>query len=417
MEADSSFRIVLAILFFVCLGLSAFFSASESAIFSIPSFRFERLKAEKRKYAALLVSLVERPYRLLITILTGNTLVNAFTASIAAVFTISITNVNETAAIIIDWVGVTLLLLIVGEVTPKLYAISHPELVSLRASPVLEVFYYLFYPFTHLFLLVSQAVAYLVPPAKGKRFTLKQFIALVEVAKEHGLLIEEAERIAVDAFAFGERRVKEVMTPRVDVESLPAHVTVGDAKEAFRRFSHSRVPVYRDTLDNVEGILYAKDILLEQDDTRSIRLHARKPYFVPENKKVLSLMRELQSERTTIAVVVDEYGGTSGLITLEDIIEEVVGEIKDEFDVEKLLVTRISPKVLVVDPIIDIRQFNDYTGAHLPTEGFATLGGLVLNKLGRVPEEGESIELNELKLVVEEVRENRIEKVRVFLHD
>lgn len=416
MEADeSSFKLLLFILLILFLGFSAFFSASESAIFSIPSFRIERLKEEKKKYAQLLAFLMEKPYRLLITILTGNTLVNTFAASIAAILTMSLTGINETVGIIADWIGMTLILLIAGEVTPKLYAINRSESVSLNASPLLEIFYYLFYPLTQLFLLISQAVSTLVPPERGKRFTLKQFIALVEVAKEQGFLIEEVEKIAVDAFAFGEKRVKEVMTPRVDIESLPSGLTVGEAKEAFKQFSHSRIPIYSKTLDAVEGILYSKDLVLENDTKRSIRLIARKPHFVPENKKVLTLMKELQSEKVTIAIVVDEYGGTSGLVTLEDIVEELVGEIKDEFDTEGPLIKRISPKIFEVNPIIDIHQFNEDLGVNLPTNEFATLGGLILDKVGKVPEEGESIELDRLRLVVEEVRENRIEKVKVIL--
>lgn len=416
MEADdSSIRLLLFLIFILLLGFSAFFSASESAIFSIPSFRLERLKEEKKKYASVLVSLMREPYRLLITILTGNTLVNTFAASIAVILTISLTNINDTVAIIAGWVGMTFILLIVGEVTPKLYAINRSESVSLGASPLLKLFYYLFYPITQFFLLVFHAVSFLVPPTTGKKLTLKQFIALVEVAREHGVLIEEVEKIAIDAFAFGEKKVKEVMTPRVDIESLPSNITVGEARKSFRNFTHSRIPIYSQTLDNVEGIVYSKDILLEQDKKRPIRLIARKPYFVPESKKVLSLMRELQSEKTTIAVVVDEYGGTSGLVTLEDIVEELVGEIRDEFDVEPLLIKKAGPKIFLVDPKIDIHQFNEQLGVNLPPNEFATLSGLILDEIGKVPEEGESIELDQLKLIVEEVTENRIERVRVFL--
>jgi len=412
---DSSFKFLLLALFIILLGLSAFFSASESAIFSIPSFRLERLKEEKKRYASLLVSLMKKPYRLLITILTGNTLVNTFAASIAAILTISFIHINETVVIIADWIAVTLILLLIGEVTPKLYAIHHSESVSLKVSPILHLFYYIFYPLTQLFLLVFHAVSFLVPSPAGRKLTLKQFLALVEVAKEHGVLIEEVEKIAIDAFAFGEKRVREVMTPRVDIESLPSDRTVEEARQAFKEFTHSRIPVYAKTLDHVEGIVYSKDVLLEHDSKRPIRLIAKKPYFVPENKQVLTLMRELQTEKTTIAVVVDEYGGTSGLITLEDIVEELVGEIRDEFDVEPPLIKRMGARVFVVDPIIDVHQFNEHLGVHLPTDQFATLAGLILDKAGKVPEEGQSVELDKLRLVVEEVRENRIEKVRVFL--
>lgn len=416
MEADdSSFKLLLFVLLVVLLGFSAFFSASESAIFSLPSFRLERLVEEKKKYASLLVSLMEKPYRLLITILTGNTLVNTLAASIATILTISLIHINETVLIIADWIGITLILLLIGEVTPKLYAINHAESVSLRAVSILRPFYYLFYPLTQLFLLVFHTVSFLVPSTAGKKLTLKQFLALVEVAKEHGVLIEEVEKIAIDAFAFGEKRVKEVMTPRVDIESLSSGTTVGQARQAFKEFTHSRIPIYSETLDHVEGVVYSKDVLLEQDRKRVIRLIARKPYFVPENKKVLTLMRELQAEKTTIAIVVDEYGGTSGLITLEDIVEELVGDIRDEFDVEPPLIKRMAPKVFLVDPIIDIRQFNEQLGVNLRADEFATLAGMILDRTGKVPVEGESIELDRLRLTVEEVRENRIEKVRVFL--
>jgi CBS domain containing-hemolysin-like protein len=412
---DSSSKLLLLGIFALLLGFSAFFSSSESAIFSLPSFRLERLKEEKKPYASLLASLMETPHRLLITILTGNTLVNTLAASIAAVLTISLTTMNETVAILIGLVGITFLLLITGEVTPKLYAINRAESVSLRAAPILRVFGYLFYPLTQLFLTIFRAVSFLVPSTDGKKLTLKQFIALVEVAKEHGVLIEEVEKIAIDAFAFGEKKVNEVMTPRVDIESLSSDVTAGDAREAFREFTHSRIPIYSETLDHVDGVVYSKDVLLEQDGDRPIRFLARKPYFVPENKEVLTLMRELQAEKTTIAVVVDEYGGTSGLITLEDIVEELVGEIRDEFDVEPPLIRRIAPGVFVVNPIVDIHQFNEHLGVNLPTDDFPTLAGIILDRAGKVPEEGESVELDSLTLRVEEVRENRIERVRVFL--
>ncbi len=416
MDADeSSLRLLLPVLFVLLLAGSAFFSASETAIFSIPSFRIKRLKEEKRRGGELLVALLEKPHRLLITIITGNTLVNTLAASVAAVATLSFFAIGETTALLIDWIGVTFILLVVGEVTPKLYAISHSQSVSLRVSPVLRVFYYLFYPFTHFFVTVSNAMSFLVRSTSKTKLTYRQFMALVEVAKEHGVLIEEVEKIAVDAFAFGEKKVKEVMTHRVDIEALPSDITVGEARKRFREFTHSRIPIYGESLDQIEGVLYSKDLLLERDRSGPIRLVARKPYFVPESKRVLTLMRELQSERTAIAVVVDEYGGTSGLITLEDIVEELVGEIRDESDVEPPLLKEVKPKVFVVNPIIDIHDFNEQLEVELPANDFATLAGLILDRVGRVPQEGESLKIEALELLIEEVRETRIERVRVFL--
>jgi CBS domain containing-hemolysin-like protein len=245
-----------------------------------------------------------------------------------------------------------------------------------------------------------------------------ELISLVEAGQEKGVLEQEEQKMIVSIFRLGDTLVREIMVPRIDVLALEVNTPIDQAMNAFKRTGHSRVPVFKDSIDNILGLLYAKDLLgiwLEGMHEVSLSDHLRQAYFVPEAKKVDKLLAELQAKRIHMAVVVDEYGGVAGLVTLEDIVEEIVGEIRDEYDqAEELLYQAITEDEYLFQGRIDIDDFNDIMGTELPNSEADTLSGLIYSRIGRVPTAGDKVQIKDLQLTVEQVSGQRIRKVRAL---
>lgn len=310
--------------------------------------------------------------------------------------------------------GVVLITLLLGELMPRMRAASSPERTAQRLSGFIRFTDLLFSPLTAPFSFALRKTTF-AQPSPSREMSSETLRVVADMAERTGTLQEE-ERALLDAVAdFGETTVREIMTSRVDTYALPSTATVRDALTLIRDAGHSRYPVYRDHLDFVVGVLHAKDLLpsLEREDALDqLVVHfTREPYFVPETKRLNVLMRDFRTLRQQMAIVVDEYGGTAGLVTMEDLLEEIVGDIRDERDEdEQPLFTQLEERLFRLDARINLDDLNEELDLHLPTEefGFDTLGGLILNVMGTIPKPGDRCTYGVLEMTIESVKHHRI---------
>ena len=362
------------------------------------------------------------PRQLLITIVIGNTMVNITIASIAAVLTVQLSRkvgLHENVIILLDVLVVTFVILVVSEILPKVIAVRNTERFSKKTSLILTIIFYILYPISYGLARFTHFLQKNVGLTEEKiLLTEDEVKTLAEVGEEHGTLHKDEKEMIHSIFEFGETTVKEIMVPRTDMVIVDTNSTLAKLMQLVKVKLHSRIPVYKDEIDNIIGILYVKDLLpyLNKRKKEPIDLQklARPPYFVPEQKKIDDLLKEFQAEHIHMALVVDEYGGLSGLVTLEDIIEEIVGEIQDEYDKETPLFKKISENSFLIDGRMSVEELNDELDMQLPEiEGVETISGFILNLLGSLPLEKEEVKYSNYKFIVEKINRNRILKVRV----
>jgi gliding motility-associated protein GldE len=409
-------------LFAILLGLSAFFSGSETAYFSLPQSEVSIFESSPKRSENRVAKMLAKPRQLLITIIVGNTIVNITTASLAAILTTQLCakfNFNPEIGILLNVVVVTLVILITSEIIPKVIAVRNPRAFSRTVSGILTFLFYLFFPITYLLTrftrFVQNSVGFTVDKTHLSEEELK---VLVEVGAEHGTLEKDEKEMIHSIFEFGETTVKEIMVPRTDMVCVEVSSTLPQIMELVKSKLLSRIPVYENRIDNIIGILYVKDLLPFISHKRRERFDlkklARPAYFVPEQKMIDDLLRHFQKERIHMALVVDEYGGIAGLVTLEDVIEEIVGEIQDEHDKESPLYTKIDKNTYMVDGRMSIEEINDEFHLNLPTkEGVETISGFILSLLGTLPKEKQVTRYGKNQFVIEKVAKNRILKVRI----
>jgi len=411
---------VISFLFFI--GLSAFFSGSETALFSLTHIDLARLREQDTPSARRVIRLLQNPSRLLITILTGNTLVNICAATIATLFTARLSHdfgFSERWGIFIEVIVVTFILLVFAEITPKVLAVKNAMRFAPRVSLVLDLLSGFFYPVSFALNRLTQLLSKKLVFGKKKFLSEEEIKALIEIGEEKGT-IREQERVMIDSiFQFGEKTVREIMVPRVDMVCVSTKATLEEVAELVREKGFSRFPLYEEQVDNIKGIIHVKDLIpfLNRQKTGRIDLIklARPAYFVPESRKIDELLRDFQRNKIHMAVVVDEYGGTSGLVTLEDVIEEIVGEIQDEYDQEAPLYSRIDSHTYLVDARIDLHELNEILEETLPIEGdYETLGGFIYNLTASIPKEGDVIHFKNYEFHVEKLEGQRISKVRIL---
>ena len=415
--------VVSIFIFFLLLFLSAFFSGSESAYFSLTNLILSRMREDKSPAAKRVIELMKEPRRLLITILTGNTIVNIGAATIAALFMARLSRIlglteKMSLLILIQVITVTLIILILSEISPKLIAVKNAQRFSFKVSLPLKYIAFILSPVTFVLIKFADFLSSHLGIEKGRFFYSEEEIkALIEMGEEKGALQEEEKQMINSIFEFGETTVKEVMVPRIDMVCVEKETSIEKLVDIINEKGHTRIPVYEETMDHIKGIIHAKDLLpflKKKKEKINLLSLARPPYFVPESKKIDELLREFQRERIHMAIVVDEYGGTAGLITLEDIIEEIVGEIQDEYDFETPLYRIIDDKTILLDAKIDLHDLNELLEAPLPTEeGYDTLGGFLYNLAGYVPKEKEVIKYNNYDFVIEKTEGQRIVEVRL----
>ncbi len=402
--------------------LSAFFSSSETALFSLNKLQLKKMQQKEGEnwQVKSIIKLLDDPQRTLIAILTGNMFVNVAASSLATYLTIKLFGDIGTS---IATGAMIFLILVFGEIVPKSLAVVNAEKISRKVAKPIDIIASIILPLIKFFKILINIIFYSLGKKivkRKKEITEDDLISLIDLGKDEGVLEEEEKEMIRNIFEFGDTTVKEVMVPRVDMACIPSNTKLGSVLYLIKKVGHSRIPVYEGTIDNIIGILYAKDLLAvyeqwykikEKFDLKKI---LRKTYFVPENKKIDDLLDVFQRDRIQIAIVVDEYGGTAGLITMEDVVEEIVGEIIDEYDKETKLYEVIDNNTVIADGIISIDKINELLNIEIPENDFETLGGFIYDLMGRVPQKGEKLEYQQLQMTIERVVKNRIKRVKII---
>ncbi|MCB1060898.1 MAG: HlyC/CorC family transporter [Calditrichaeota bacterium] len=402
---------------------SAFFSSSETALFSLTRSQISEILngSSEDSRARVLAKLLKDPRKLLISLLTGNTIVNILAATVAALATSRLVAhfaISEWAVYVIQGVVVTLVILIGAEILPKFAAVRNPLSFSLAIAAPLNLLTMLMYPITALITPIADGIARGLGVEKKKLWISEEEIkTLLEVGEEHGAL-EKSERDMIHSiFELGEITVREIMVPRTDMIAIEVKTPISKVLDTLRKCGHSRIPVFDERVDNIIGILHAKDLMTFYPfkDEVDLRRIIRAAHFVPEAKTADELLKQFQEQRVHMSIAVDEYGGTAGLVTLEDVIEEIVGEIQDEHDAERDLWTRIDENTVLIDAKLDVETVNEVLDDDvIPIDDdFDTLGGFLLSEIGDFPEAHTIVEYHNYEFIIEEVRKHRLGRVRV----
>ncbi|MGL5615939.1 MAG: HlyC/CorC family transporter [Sarcina sp.] len=406
------------IILIIMVVLSGFYSASETALMSVNRIKMKRLSEDGNKKAQLVQKWTEEPHELLATILVANNVINIAASSLATTVAYRFGGV---------WVAVatgamTVVILIFSEITPKSLAKQYSEKVSLVVIKPVIVTVYILKPIVWLFNKIASFFIRILggDPSKTEAFiTQEELKTLVDVGEEEGVLEEEEKEMIFNVFEFGDHQVKDIMVQRVDIVAESTEVTYEEILEGIKEYQFSRIPIYEETIDDIVGILYIKDLILLDDESKKdfdVRKHMRKPYYTFEFKKISDLFEEMKNTRNHIAVVLDEYGGTVGIVTIEDLIEEIVGEIEDEYDEYEDEVKEVKENEYEVDGSTRLEDLSDIIDdVDVASEEFDSVGGFIIGLLDRIPEEGEEIEYENLKFRVEEIEKKRIMKVRIFV--
>jgi CBS domain containing-hemolysin-like protein len=425
---------------FVLVGLNAFFVSAEFALVTVRPVRIEQLASEGKRAAVSVRRAMHDPNRFLSGAQLGitmtslalgwvgeETVARLIGSVLGAVLPpdVAVVVAHSVAITIVSFILITYLHITLGEQIPKMFALQRAEGTAMLTAPPVLWFSMLLTPFIvvlsrttemvlHLFGLRLESEMHGVHSPEEIRFMLM-------ASRKAGVLREEEEELLSGVFDFGDRRVREVMLPRVDVRGIPRDATLADAIALFLKEGHSRYPVYDGSLDNIVGLLYVKDLLRYQaGERRALTVGAimRPALYAPESKMVSDLFHELRESRTHLAIVVDEWGGTAGIVTLEDLLEEIVGEIQDEYEPEgEPEIDVISSNEVIVSGGLLLADLNEQLGTHLESAEIDTVAGLMLSELGRLPEQGESVVVDGVRLQAERVAGHRIERVRAIHED
>ncbi|QLY80096.1 HlyC/CorC family transporter [Clostridium intestinale] len=411
---DSSYTLQIIVLIFLLL-LSAFFSASETALMSLSKIRIRHMVEDGVKGAKLIEKLTEDPNKLLGSILVGNNVVNIGASALAT--SVAVKAFGESGVGIATAI-MTILVLIFGEITPKSIAKQRSEGVSLKVSGIVNIIVKILRPFVAIFTFISSTVLKLFGGDLNKDqpfITQEELKTMVDVGEEEGVLEEEEKEMIFNVFEFGDIQVKDVMVQRVDIVALGLDSNYDDVIDIIKEEQFSRIPVYNESIDDIIGIMYVKDlILLNNKDNFKVQDCIREAYYTFEFKKVTELFKEMKKSRNHMAVVLDEYGGTVGIVTIEDLLEEIVGEIEDEYDELEEEIEVVKEDEYIVDGRIRLDDLSDLIGVKMESEEFDSIGGFVIGQLGRIPEPKEEVSYENMRFVVEEIDKNRIKKVRIF---
>lgn len=411
MESDS----ISLIIIIVCIVMSAYFSATETAFSSLNKIRIKNMAEKGNKKAALVMKLSESYDSLLSTILIGNNIVNILSASLATVLFVKI--LGDEAGTSVSTAVTTVIVLIFGEVSPKSIAKESPEKFAMFSAPLLRVLVFLLTPFNFLFKQWKKFLSLIIKSEEDGGITEEELLSIVEEAEEDGGINEQESMIIQNAIDFTEQEAIDVLTPRIDITGVSTTATKEEIAKIFTETAYSRLPMYEETLDHIIGIIYHKDFYNYVYNTDKDISEIVKPViFIPKSKKIGVLLKELQQKKSHIAVVLDEYGGTVGIITLEDILEELVGEIWDEHDEVSQDIEVKSEKECLVSGNANLEKVFEVLNLESDEEHIKalTVNGWLMDILGRVPKENDSITYKDFTITVLEMDENRVEKVQIL---
>ncbi|MDU1202203.1 MAG: hemolysin family protein [Clostridiales bacterium] len=407
----------IGLLIVLLLG-SGFFSASETSLMSLSKIRIRYMEEEGVKGAKLVSSLIEKSSDLLSSILVGNNVVNIAATSVSTSLFISIFGDGGVA---IATAVMTVLVLIFGEITPKTIAANSPEKIAVIVSKPISIIMKITKPIVWVFNLLTGIIFKIMGIENDgvKPFiTEEELKAMVNVSHEEGVLEIEEREIINNVFQFGDMQAKEAMIQRLDMVAVNIEDSYDEIIELFKSEKLSRLPVYQESIDDIVGILNIKDIIFLSDEeiqNFNIKNYVREAFFTYEFKKITQLLEEMKKEKSQMAIVVDEYGGTAGLLTIEDLVEVIVGDIDDEYDEEEEEIVKVSDNEYLVEGSTKISDVNEQIGINFESDEFDSIGGFIIGYLKRIPEENELIEVGNVKFSVESIDKNRINKIRIFV--
>lgn len=398
MDSSSTSQII-ALVFLVAM--SAVFSSSETAITSVSKIKVRQLDQKDNKNAHLLKKLHDNMQATISTILIGNNIVNIAASSIA---TILFTNIFHQNGALVSTVVMTVFVLIFGEVLPKTIAQYKNKSVALKFSRFIYLLTIIFKPIVKVLNLLTRLVIKIFIGDNGDSSTLteEELKTLVEVSEEEGVLKDQETEIMINALELKETLAVDIMTPRTSMASVDIEDAENDLREIIKNITYSRIPVYEDNIDDIIGVLHIKELahkIIEDDHDFKIRDILKPAFYAYEYIPVVDLFKQMRAKNISISIIIDEYGGTSGLVTMEDILEELVGEIDDEYDNEKE-VTKINDNEYLVDPEMRIDEVNERFDLNLQSEKFDSIGGFVIELLDRMPKSKDEVEFENLKFVV-----------------
>lgn len=417
---DSSDAIQIAALLFLLL-LSAFFSSAETSMTTVNKIRIQSLAEQGNRSAKILEKIIADSSKMLSTILIGNNIVNISASSLATTITMRLFG---NAFVSISTGLLTLLVLIFGEITPKTMATIHSEKIALSYARIIYALMVLFTPIVFIVQHLSFLMLHLLgvdPNEKGASMTEHELRTIVNVSQEDGVIENEEKQMIYNVFDFGDSVAKDIMIPRIDMTFVDVNCTYNELMEIYREVKYTRFPVFEDNTDNVVGTINVKDLLLlSQEDIEhfTIRSILREPYFTYEHKSTADLLLEMRESSYNLAIVLDEYGATAGLVTTEDLLEEIVGEIRDEYDEgedEEIRVI-VPEKEYIVDGSSKLDDISEALNIELESEDYDSIGGYIIEHLDSLPAQGQGITLeNGIRLVADVVRKKRIEQVHIYL--
>ncbi len=414
---DPSDAIQFVILFILLL-LSAFFSSAETALTTVSKIKLRSLTDDGNKRAATVLDITENhSSKMLSAILIGNNIVNLYASSLTTTLAYRLGGAMVGIATGI----LTVAILIFGEITPKNAATINSSKLALTYIPVIKLFMTIMTPVIFIVNLLSRGVMFVLridPDAKNDAMTEDELRTIVDVSHEDGVIESGEKEMIYNVFDLGDARAKDVMVPRVHVSFADVNSTYHELLEIFKEDKYTRLPVYEDTTDNVIGTINMKDLLLfENKEHFHVRDILREAYFTYEYKSISELLVEMRDASFNIAIVLDEYGETAGLITLEDILEEIVGEIHDEYDEnEESFLQKIDDREYMVEGALSLDDLNDRLGLELESEEYDSVGGFIIQRLDRLPEVGDEFTTEDgIRMVVEQLDKNRVQLVHVYL--
>ena len=413
---DSSDYIQLLILILL-IGLSAFFSSAETALTTVNKIRIRNLAEAGDKSAVTLTKVLEDQGKMLSAILVGNNVVNLTASSMSTTLAM---NIWSNKAVGIATGVLTLVILVFGEISPKTISTLYSEKISLKYAKIIYLFMTVMTPVIYAVNVLSSGFLRLVhvdPNRKQEAITEDELRTIVEVSHEEGVIESEEKKIINNVFDFGDSVAKDIMVPRIDMAMVEVGATYDELIDIFREEKYTRMHVYEETTDNVIGIINMKDVLLiDRNEEFHVRDLLREPLYTYEYKNTAELMVEMRQTSNNMIIVLDEYGATAGMITLEDLLEEIVGEIRDEYDEdEEQELVEVGPGEYVVEGSMKLDDLNDQLDLELESEDYDSIGGLIIGQLDRLPEEGESVVCDGIRLVVDRLDKNRIDRVHMYL--
>jgi putative hemolysin len=395
----------------IVLFLSAFFSSSEIALISLSRLKIRHLVDQKRKGSIILKKIRESPHQLLINIAIANNVVNIFGASFATAIAIEMFG-NSGVGIATGIM--TFLILTFGEIIPKTIATKHAEKIALMAARPIYIIGIILKPLINLFEGITKAV---MREKNIPKITEDEIKTLVTMGEEEGAIEKIEKEMIHNIFTFNDIHAWEVMTPRTKVISLEVNSKLNEIKKTIKESGFSRIPIYEENKDNIIGLLYIKDLISYLNTKRKINLKkiARKTLFIPRNKRIDLLLKEFQNKKMHMAMVVNEHGGIEGVVTLEDLLEEITGEIYDETDKEEKPIKRIEPRTYLIKGNTELDLINEQLKLDLEErEDSNTISGLILDRLGRIPKKKDKLKIKDIEIIITKVDMQRIEEIKLI---